>query len=109
MLTLLRVPDDEAHEPGCLAEGDIACRDPNLEYLDVFCDCHRYTQPRILGNGTDIAWPAGWSQAQADQWRADRGLAPLVECSDDCEDEEKFFGLFSLGIAKVERSKHERQ
>jgi hypothetical protein len=104
MLTLLRVPDDDAHEADCLAEDNIECKDANLEYLDIFCECHSYTEPKILSNGTDIAWPAGWSRAQAEQWRSAHGLVPLVECTDDCEDEEKFFGVFSVGLAGQGRS-----
>jgi hypothetical protein len=82
MLTILRIPDSEAHEPGCMAADTcIECVDPNLTYLDVFCECHRYTLPKILGNGSDIAWPAGWTKDQAQQWRAQRGLAPPADCS----------------------------
>jgi hypothetical protein len=46
--------------------------------LDIFCECHRYTEPKILGNGTDVAWPAGWDQSQADAWRQAQGLTPLI-------------------------------
>jgi hypothetical protein len=31
-----------------------------------------------LINGTDVAWPAGWSQEQADAWRKEKGLVPPV-------------------------------
>lgn len=80
MLTIFKIPDSEAHEPGCLAtDAGIECADPNLMYLDIFCECHRYTEPKILGNGTDIAWPAGWTKKQADQWRADQGLEPPLD------------------------------
>jgi len=82
MLTILKIPDTEAHEPGCLeADSGIECVDPNLTYLDIFCECHRYTQPKILGNGTDIAWPAGWTREQADEWRARQGLRPPSDCT----------------------------
>jgi len=84
MFTVLRVPDSDAHEPGCMnTDGDIACDDPNLMYLDIFCECHRYTEPKVLSNGTDIAWPAGWSQDQADAWRKARGLQSPVRWSGD--------------------------
>jgi hypothetical protein len=77
MLMILKIPDAEAHEPGCLqADIGIPCPDPNLTYLDIFCECHRYTEPKILGSGIDIAWPAGWTQEQADAWRSERGLTP---------------------------------
>lgn len=86
MLTILRIPEPEAHEPGCLEAGTgIPCADPNLTYLDVFCECHRYTQPKILGNGTDIAWPAGWTEEQAREWRARQGLVPPMDCTDEAD------------------------
>lgn len=71
-----RHPDLEAHEPGCqeLESGD-PDPVPGGAYIDVFCICHRYTAPKILTNGTDIAWPAGWSQGQADAWRKQNGFA----------------------------------
>jgi hypothetical protein len=87
MLTILKIPDSDAHEPGCMeANNGIECDDPNLTYLDIFCECHRYTTPKILGNGTDIAWPAGWTQEQATQWRAGNGhLPPTTDCTADVE------------------------
>jgi len=84
MLTILRIPDSDAHEPGCLeTDTGIACSDPNLTYLDIFCECHRYTKPKILANGTDSAWPAGWTEEQAKEWRVQRGLVPPTDCTDD--------------------------
>ncbi len=68
-----RYPDLEAHEPGCMSEDDSGL-DPMAGYLDLFCSCHRYTEPKILSNGTDIAWPAGWTDKEAAQWRAANGL-----------------------------------
>ena len=77
MLTVFRIPDAEAHEPGCMqADMGVACMDPNLTYLDIFCECHRYTNPKILASGIDIAWPAGWTQELANAWRTERGLMP---------------------------------
>jgi hypothetical protein len=65
-----RNPDPEAHEPGCLkAATDEPWADPSNTHMDVFCDCHRFTQPKVLSNGTDIAWPAGWGEKQAEDWR----------------------------------------
>ena len=74
-----RHPDIEAHEPGCqeLESGEPSTG-PSSAYIDVFCPCHRYTEPKILTNGSDIAWPAGWSQEQADTWRQEKGLVPPV-------------------------------
>ena len=70
-----RYPDLEAHEPGCLAEeGELSASDLLAGYVDLFCACHRYTEPKILSNGTDIAWPAGWTQDQALEWRTLKGL-----------------------------------
>ena len=80
MLTISKIPDSEAHQPGCMeADRGISCADPNLMYLDIFCVCHRYTEPKILGNGIDIAWPAGWTEQQARTWRAARGLKAPTE------------------------------
>jgi hypothetical protein len=71
----LRHYDPEAHEPGCLDnESSEECADPSSTHVDVFCKCHHYTEPKILSNGTDIAWPAGWTEAQADQWRREHAL-----------------------------------
>ena len=73
--TSVRYPDTEAHEPGCLSEEpDLLGPDPIAGYIDLFCACHRYTEPKILSNGTDIAWPAGWTEDQAMKWRIAKGL-----------------------------------
>jgi hypothetical protein len=74
-----RHPDMEAHEPGCQeTESGEPGSDLDSAYIDVFCTCHHYTEPKILTNGTDIAWPAGWSQEQADTWREEQGLSSPV-------------------------------
>ena len=78
----LRHPDPEAHEPGCLENPtDAPCADPGGSYLDVFCNCHRFTEPKILPDGTDIAWPAGWDQSKAADWRARNELAAPAEAT----------------------------
>jgi hypothetical protein len=41
----------------------------NNTHMDLFCDCHSFKEPVILGNGNDIAWPAGWTESEADAWR----------------------------------------
>lgn len=71
-----RHPDLNAHEPGCtsLDPLDEQPADPLIEHIDVFCECHRYTEPKILSNGTDIAWPAGWTPEQATEWREKSAL-----------------------------------
>jgi hypothetical protein len=52
-------PDIGAHEAGCpkLDTPDAPAADP-IRYVDVFCECHKYTDPKILTTDTDIAWPA---------------------------------------------------
>ena len=70
-----RYPDPEAHEAGCMSQDDdMVGSDLIAGYIDVYCSCHRYTEPKILSNGTDIAWPAGWNQEQAKEWRIAKGL-----------------------------------
>jgi hypothetical protein len=66
----LRHLDPQAHEPGCLVNGTGApWANLDRSHIDIFCDCHRFTEPKILQNGTDIAWPAGWNEEQAADWR----------------------------------------
>jgi hypothetical protein len=73
--TTIRYPDPEAHESGCLSEeSDLSGSDPIAGYVNLFCPCHRYTEPKIFNNGTDIAWPAGWTQDQAMKWRDANGV-----------------------------------
>jgi len=75
-----RHPDLSAHEPGCtrVDAPDNSGADLN-GYVEVFCDCHHYTEPRILMNGTDVAWPAGWTAREAMDWRRRNGLVPPAE------------------------------
>jgi hypothetical protein len=71
-------PDRDArgHHPDCTHYGDfVPLADENSTHVDVFCDCHRFIDPMILSNGTDIAWPSTWGQNQADKWRKKNGLA----------------------------------
>lgn len=76
----IRCPDPEAHEPGCMSEeNDPVGSDPIAGYIDLFCSCHRYTEPKVMSNGTDIAWPAGWTQKQALEWRAEKDLVEPSE------------------------------
>ena len=53
------------------------CADTASEYNDIFREgCHDwFTDPHVLPNGTDIAWPSGCSEDQAKPWRAERGLS----------------------------------
>jgi len=71
----LRHSDPDAHEPGCLhKQVDGPSADLAALYVDVFCACHHFTEPKILSNGSDVAWPAGWDQDQALAWRRQNGL-----------------------------------
>ncbi len=76
MDTSLRHWDVDAHEPGCLRnDTSLPLADPGSAYVDIFCECHRFTEPKILSNGSDIAWPAGWDGDRAKAWRRQKGLA----------------------------------
>jgi hypothetical protein len=67
--------DGFGHSPGCTHYGKKAAdTHSNRSHSDLFCTCHRWKEPRVLPNGTDIAWPALWTQAQADVWRVEHGL-----------------------------------
>jgi hypothetical protein len=48
---------------------------PLSEYSELFCDCYRWEEPKVLANGKDIAFPAGWTHEQALAWRAKNGFA----------------------------------
>ena len=67
--------DSNGHQVGCPLFGEVPSADSGSSHIDLFCDCHTWAEPKILPNGTDIAWPAGWTNAQALAWRADHGLA----------------------------------
>jgi hypothetical protein len=72
--------DALGHRPGCPRYGhDTPEVDTAGPYLDDFCECHDWAQPRILANGSDIAWPSGWSQEMAQAWRRKNNLAPPSE------------------------------
>jgi hypothetical protein len=77
LIAVLRHSDPDSHEAGCMddSRGGLYA-DPGRTHVDVFCDCHRYTEPKILPNGTDVAWPAGWDEEQASEWRDRNGLLP---------------------------------
>jgi hypothetical protein len=66
------------HAKECPEHGVAALADSNSTHVDLFCDCHTWSEPRILSNGSSIAWPAGWTQAEADAWRVANGLAAPV-------------------------------
>jgi hypothetical protein len=70
MLELLML-DRRGHHPGCPEHGkdDPPMVVENSTHVDLFCDCHSFKEPLVLKNGTDIAWPAGWTESEADAWR----------------------------------------
>ena len=67
--------DPRGHRPGCPHYGEVSAADPTSSHIDLFCNCHDNLVPEVLANGSDIAWPAGWNQQMAKEWRARNGLA----------------------------------
>jgi hypothetical protein len=65
--------------PNCKHFGEQPSANEDGGYADMFCDCHEWEAPRILAGGTNIAWPAGWTQQQAAAWRRENNLAPPGE------------------------------
>jgi hypothetical protein len=63
--------DALGHRRGCLYFDDKAApsADPNNQYVDLFCDCHENDMPEIGANGTDVVWPADWTEQEAMVWR----------------------------------------
>jgi len=68
--------DGRGHTPACPQYKKAAPgADEKYSHADLFCGCHSWSEPKILPNGTNIAWPAGWTQSQATAWRVKCGLA----------------------------------
>jgi len=67
-------PDSRGHTPGCEHFGEQPLANEDSGYADLFCDCHKWDEPRRLAGGTNVAWPAGWDASQALAWRAKNGL-----------------------------------
>lgn len=68
-------PDGRGHHPGCPHYNEQSpTADKGSTHIDLFCDCHKNIEPAVLANGSDVAWPAGWSEQQASQWRRRNGL-----------------------------------
>jgi len=63
------------HHPDCKNRPEEPLAAENTAYVDAFCECHHFDKPMILANKTDIAWPAGWDEKRADQWRKANGLS----------------------------------
>ena len=71
--------DGRGHTPSCpLYKKSVPRADEKSSHVDLFCGCHSWREPRILPNGTNIAWPAGWTQSEARTWRVKYGLAAPV-------------------------------
>jgi hypothetical protein len=75
MNEVMQMMDAQGHSADCTHYGDVPLADEKSTHIDLFCICHRFIDPQILRNGTDIAWPSSWGQAQADEWRRKNGLA----------------------------------
>ena len=75
MSSIHQSPDSRGHNPGCPHFGEQPSAEEDCGYADLYCDCHNWKEPRILAGGTNVAWPAAWSEAQALAWRAKNGLA----------------------------------
>ena len=68
--------DGRGHTPSCPLYKNAAPRaDEKNSHADLFCACHSWKEPKILPNGTSIAWPAGWTPSEAMAWRMKVGLA----------------------------------
>jgi hypothetical protein len=68
--------DVRGHHPGCPKHGkdEPLPAEEQGSNIDLFCDCYDFKEPLLLTNGTGIAWPAGWTQEEADAWRLANGL-----------------------------------
>lgn len=66
----------QGHRAGCSHYSDEApTADPNSTHMDLFCDeCHDHQEPTIGPNGTDVSWPAHWTEAEARYWRHLHGI-----------------------------------
>jgi hypothetical protein len=60
--------------PHCKHFGEPPSANEDGGYANLFCDCHKWDAPRVLAGGTNVAWPAGWTAAQALAWRESNGL-----------------------------------
>lgn len=77
----IRPFDELGHHPACLSYGkEASLADEKSTHVDFYCDCHGFPTPMVLKNGTDVAWPAGWTQERADEWRRANHLSrPTAE------------------------------
>jgi len=63
------------HRPDCKNRPEEELADETAGYSDSFCECHDFQEPILHANGTDISWPAGFTNEMADAWRRRNGLA----------------------------------
>lgn len=76
----IRPFDEQGHHPACPSYGkEPPLADENSTHVDLYCDCHGFPTPMVLNNGTDVAWPAGWTQERADKWRRANHLSRPTE------------------------------
>jgi hypothetical protein len=64
--------DSQGHRPSCPRYGKAEtaqAADETGVPVDRFCECHDWAEPLVLGNGVDVAWPAGWDTLMATEWR----------------------------------------
>jgi hypothetical protein len=68
--------DASGHYDGCRHfSGEAPTADPDSAYIDAFCDdCHDFHLPVVGFNGTDVDWPSGWTEEEAEFWRNWRGI-----------------------------------
>jgi hypothetical protein len=67
--------DGRGHMRGCPRYNPGApLADEDTHDMDFFCECHDWEEPKVLTQDS-IAWPKGWSRAQALAWRAKNGIA----------------------------------
>lgn len=67
--------DDKGHHFACHRyHKEPSSLGSHSTYCDYFCECHTFKEPKVLANGTDVAWPAAWDQDLVDSWRRDNNL-----------------------------------
>lgn len=55
-------------------------------YVDYFSDDNRNHEPVVLEDGTSVAYPAGWTDEDADKWRKGNDLQPPSPCASTAYD-----------------------
>jgi hypothetical protein len=67
--------DSNEHQFGCPLLGEVPAAEPDGVHVDLFCECHNWGKPKLLANGTYLAWPAGRTESPVPGWRAKNALA----------------------------------